>query len=85
MSTISTEQPPEGTPPELVEYLSRFQVQVNNALGAKDLLPNLTALPVRPEIGKLYYFSNAIPAHAVITAEGYYGYKGSGTGWVLIV
>lgn len=81
MSTISGEQPPSSTSPELAEYLARMFRDVDIAVDNTDMLEVRYILPVKPVVGKLYYFGAAIPTTA-ITAEGYWGYKS--TGWIQI-
>lgn len=77
------EQPPVSTEEELREYLARNNIQIGYELTNNNQIPRFTDLPNKVSVGKIYYFKNAVPAHPVITAEGYYGYKS--TGWVLIV
>jgi len=74
MGSVYIEQPPADTPAALAEYLNRAFTLINLELNANNQLTPLRALPQRPKIGAIYYFSNAIAAHPVITAEGYYGY-----------
>lgn len=74
------EQPPSGTDKALAEYLvrqlSKLQSQLDNGI----IIEQLTSLPARPIIGKIYYFKNTIGD--TITSIGYWGYKP--VGWVLI-
>ena len=70
------EQPPAGTDPKLVEYLVRHLSKLEEA-AADTSIPLLTALPAKPFIGKLYYFSNTIGS--TITTIGVWVYKS--TGW----
>lgn len=63
--------------PRLAEYLTRHLTAIYNELSKKDSLQKQTALPVKPQIGKLYYFT-VIPS-TVITTEGVWVYKP--TGW----
>lgn len=79
---ITNQAPPDSTEDELAEYLSRFRTEVVNAFAGKDIIQGYTAIPSVLQVGKVYYFHNAIAAHPTITAEGWYGYKS--TGWVLI-
>jgi len=81
MSNLSHEVPPEGLPDNIKEYLARMFLNVDIALSRGDTLPKLTAPPIRPVTGKIYYFSNAVAAHPVITTAGYYGYT---TAWVFL-
>ena len=67
------EQPPFDTPLTLKEYLSR----VLNALNNKDsqLIAPINAIPTKPAIGRLHYFSNAT---GVITKAGLWVYTALG-------
>lgn len=73
------EQPPIS-PDALKEYVYRQLVGLESDINQLDKIQPRTAIPAKPIIGKIYYFSNIVlPA---ITVEGYWGYKS--TGWVLI-
>lgn len=82
MGFLASEQPPVGTDENLTEYLARMFSQIDIALANSGSLSKRNIAPGKPIIGKIYYFNIAIPAHPVITAEGYYGFKS--TGWVFI-
>lgn len=79
---ITDEQPPEDTEPRLKEYLTRMFRDARYEDTTKNQVDRYTNLPEQVSIGKTYFFLNAIAAHPVITAEGFYGYKS--TGWVLL-
>ena len=70
------EQPPFTTSPELKEYLVRQLTSVNYKADDLGNLSALTALPAKPHIGKIYYFSNAILPY--ITYEGAWVYTSYG-------
>jgi hypothetical protein len=70
------EQPPFTTSPELKEYLVRQLTSVNYKADDLGNLSALTALPAKPHIGKIYYFSNAILPD--ITYEGAWVYTSYG-------
>jgi len=71
------EQPPFNIDPRLKEYLARHFKMVDNKIENAIQLDILTAVPPKPSIGKLYYFSQAVGA---ITSIGYWGYTNAG--WV---
>lgn len=58
-------------------YLDRQFIRIQNDIKSAIELDVLTAIPLKPRKGKLYYFGNAIGA---ITSEGYWGYTSAG--WV---
>lgn len=76
------EQPPASVSEELREYLVRVNAQVGAETENSNQVPRLTRLPDKISSGKIYYFKNAIPTHAVITAPGFYGVIG--VTWVII-
>lgn len=71
------EQVPSGVPEQVRSYLFRQLSKLESMFLEKDVLPALTALPAKPKVGKLYYFSNTIGA--TITTVGVWVYKP--TGW----
>lgn len=71
------EQVPKTTNTELSEYLTRQFTNVDFRLNNLGALPISKILPTKPVVGKLYYFSAAIPS-STITAEGVWVYKSSG-------
>lgn len=68
---------PSNLPPEIAEYLIRLTTEINIAVSKAQQCEVMTALPLRPIEGKIYYFKNAI-ATTPITSAGYWGY---GTSW----
>ena len=72
------EQPPSSTAPELAEYLSRQLDTIQRVLSMQQKPPLLSAVPLKPMVGKSYYFTTAL--NLEITAEGLWLYKS--TGWV---
>jgi hypothetical protein len=74
------EQPPSSTDKELAAYLVRQLTALQSKLDSGIIVPKYTALPDRPIIGKLYYFSNTIGA--TITSIGVWVYKS--TGWTFV-
>jgi hypothetical protein len=75
------EQPPDNTDGRLKEYLVRQLSKLQALVENSSALPVLSALPVKPLVGKIYYFDRIIPATA-ITSVGVWVYKP--TGWVLL-
>lgn len=72
------EQPPYNTDLKLSSYLLRVLGMLERNIKLVEKIQPRTALPSRPEVGKIYYFSSTVLP--TITAEGYWGYKS--TGWV---
>lgn len=72
------EQTPNGTPPELAEYLGRQFATIEHVLQVQQKPPLLSVVPLKPIVGKSYYFTAALSLE--ITAEGLWLYKS--TGWV---
>jgi hypothetical protein len=72
------EQPPNGTSPELAEYLCRQLDTIQRALSIQQKPPLLSLVPLKPIVGRSYYFTMALDLN--ITAEGLWLYKS--TGWV---
>ena len=72
------EQTPNGTPPELAEYLGRQFATIERTLSIQQKPPLLSQVPLKPTVGKAYYFVAALSPE--ITAEGLWLYKS--TGWV---
>ena len=79
MPNIPFEQPPAATDPEMIEYLTRQFILIGAALDGSAQLDISTAIPAKPQVGKLYYFANTVGA---ITSIGYWGY--TSTGWKLM-
>ena len=77
MASFIIEQPPFGTEEALAEYLSRMMTLINIALGQNAQLIKYSVLPQKPSVGKLYFFTQAIPTTA-ITQEGFWGYTSAG-------
>jgi len=71
------EQPPSDIQQNLRSYLQRLSQIVDLILQSRDTPIKYTALPARPLVGRVYYFSNADGA---VTSEGYWGYTSAG--WV---
>lgn len=80
--TISLEEPPITTAPELRAYLMRMRQDIAVSLQQSQQLPVLYVEPNKPQQGKLYYFGSEIQGHPAITQEGLYVYKS--TGWEFI-
>ncbi len=79
---LSDEKSPVSTDIELSSYLSRMFNSVRQELSTKDQVQTYTSIPTKTNVGKLYYFNNAIGGDPVITAEGLYLLKS--TGWVFV-
>lgn len=77
MASFLQEIPPRETEEELAEYLSRMFNHVNIAVGQNAQLIKYSVLPIKPSVGKVYFFTQAIPTTS-ITQEGYWGYTSSG-------
>lgn len=75
------EQPPDSTNVELKRYLVKMLTDLNYKTNDLGNLPVLTVLPAKPQLGKLYYFKNAIAPS--ITVEGVWVKKITG-GWTLL-
>lgn len=75
------EQPPANTDTQLTEYLFRQLSALENKSLQLGNLPMLTALPIKPVVGKIYYFKNIIAP--TITVEGAWVYKSTGV-WTLL-
>lgn len=71
MASISIEQPPEATDPDLKEYINRLVTLINVSLGQDAQLVKYTTMPTKMSVGKLYYFTQAI-ASTPVTGEGVY-------------
>ena len=72
------EQPPNSTAPELAEYLCRQLDTIQRVLSIQQKPMILSVVPLKPTVGKSYYFTTALSLE--ITAEGLWLYKS--TGWV---
>jgi hypothetical protein len=70
------EQPPANTDTQLKEYLFRQLSILENKSLQLGNLTILTALPIKPIVGKIYYFANAILPS--ITYEGAWTYTSYG-------
>lgn len=81
-SLIPTDQPPESFNDEQKEWLNRMFKQARLSDQNSDILTPLTAIPDRPIVNKLYWFTEAIPA-SDIAYEGVYIYKSDGRWWAL--
>ena len=73
-----SEQAPNGTAPELAEYLGRQFAALERTLSIQQKPPLLSQVPLKPLVGKSYYFTTALSPE--ITSEGLWLYKS--TGWV---
>lgn len=74
---ISQESAPQTLDPEVVAYLDRMFRDVQFALNRVNFYRPRATLPAKPQVGELYYFSQAIGG--TITGEGLWVYKS--TGW----
>ena len=83
MASILVEQPPLNTDEQLAEYLSRVFNSVNTATQNSSKIDIIYVQPDKPQVGRLYYFGDAIAGDPDITQEGLYIYKS--TGWTFIV
>ena len=70
-------QIPNDIDDNLKQYLQLLTSDLNTGLDNALIIPQLSAIPAKPVIGKIYYFSQVV---GVITEIGYWGYKP--TGWV---
>lgn len=71
------EQPPFDVAANLKEYLVRQIARLEDLISNTAKLPILMNLPIRPQIGRIYYFGRIIAPN--ITAIGFWGY--TPTGW----
>jgi len=78
---ITEEQPPFDTEANLKEYLARQFRAAKQQDDNAEQTTTYTALPDKLNIGKVYYFLNAVAA-TPITGEGLWLYKS--TGWILL-
>lgn len=60
MRKASSEQPPQGTEPELVSWLSRFRDDVNSSFDSVDDMEETGQMPTRVYNGMRIYFNQAI-------------------------
>lgn len=72
---------PPDCPPQLRQFLEAQFAQYEADVRTAVQLDVLTALPLKPIKGKIYYFDNVIGA--TITTSGFWGYKGNNV-WTLL-
>ena len=70
---------PEELSPNLRAYFTRIFTRIDD-MEQDDVPEYRTSMPLRPIVGKLYYFNNAVLP--TIAAEGLWVYKS--TGWTLV-
>jgi hypothetical protein len=71
------EQPPSSLDAATRAYLLREINRLESLISRALVLPPNTAMPIKPLVGKLYYFPNTIAP--TITTAGVWVYKS--TGW----